>query len=85
MCSTDHFNSRWPIRTWNVNNAPAPSTLRSLRRIKKKFTDHGTVQDRRKKRASAREGQEEKATPGKIEEVSALMQMKMRNLGLCPC
>ena len=62
---------RWPPNTWNVNNAPPPNSKRSLYRLKAKFRAHGTLQDRRKKRASAREGQEERATPAKVAEVSA--------------
>ena len=54
-----------------MDNAPPPWSPRSLRRLKVKFQTHGTLQDRRKKRPSARQGQEEKATPEKVEEVSA--------------
>ena len=57
------------VNTWGYTNAPAPSTKKSLRRLVTKFQEHGTVQDRRKRRPSSREGVEEVATPDTIEEV----------------
>ena len=65
---------RWPAPTWGITNAPPPASTRSLRRLAKKFRDKGTVQDLRRRRASAREGVVEVATPNVVNQVlSALL------------
>ena len=65
---------RWPAPTWGITNAPPPASTRSLRRLAKKFREKGTVQDLRRRRASAREGVVEVATPNVVNQVlSALL------------
>ena len=64
------YEARWPRNTWHVVNAPPPATPFSLRRLVRKFVEHGTVQDRRKKRPSGREGVTTAATPDAVDEVT---------------
>ena len=62
-----HF---WPMNTWYVINAPPPASKKSLRDPVKNFRDHGTCQDRRRKRKAEREGIMSVLTQQNIDDVS---------------
>ena len=75
---------RWPVHTWGQVNAPAPRSNRALRGLEAKWRRFGTVQDRRKKRPSAREGAETVTTEDMVDEVSRLSPYLHLVLHLAP-
>ena len=64
------YEARWPKNTWHIINAPPHTSKYTLRLLVCKFLEHGTVQDRRKKRPSGREGATTVATEDAVDEVS---------------
>ena len=64
------YEARWPRNTWHIVNAPPPASKFTLRHLVRKFLELGTVQDRRKKRPSGREGTTTFATEDAVDEVT---------------
>ena len=62
---------RWPANTWGNLNAPPPAYRQSLNRLLKNWRENGTVQDRRKRRPSSREGIEHVTNQAMVDEVAA--------------
>ena len=64
------YEASRPRNTWHIVNAPPPASKFTLRRLVRKISDLCTVQDRRKKRPSGREGTTTVAKEDAVDEVT---------------